>query len=351
MTTKDLVLEELLSQGETGAFVSGEALAEKCMVSRAAIWKAIKTLEEKGYDIEAVTNRGYRLRSTDDVFSKETILSYLPENFSVNLDFFDNIDSTNTECKRRCVEAGSLRTADGELTATGKKIHRLVIAAARQTAGRGRLGRSFYSPDKSGVYISLVYAPEKGIVQPARMTVSAAVAITRAITKLYGKESRIKWVNDIFTDGKKVSGILTEGMTNFETASVEAAVIGMGINLSDGKEGFPPEIRDVAGSISGKPKSEISRSQMTAEVILELLKILDGGEKEFARVMEEYKARSNLIGKTVKVNPVAGEEKSSFDAQVIDIDEEACLVVKNSEGKELHLSSGEVTISSRALAE
>lgn len=348
MTTKKLVLQKLSENQSASLFLSGEELATFCHVSRAAIWKAIKSLKNEGYKIEAITNRGYRLVDTSDVFDKATILSFFPEDSAPSITFFNTIDSTNTEAKRMCVEFPFLRDSFGNLTKDGMRLHRSVVVSAAQTAGRGRLGRSFYSPEKTGIYLSIILSPKGGIKEPALITANAAVAVCRAIFALYGREAKIKWVNDVFLDGKKICGILTEGVTNFETGLINTAVVGIGINISNGD--FPSDIASVAGSITGEKKSTVSRSALASRVILEALKICDDEKTEDdEKILSEYKKLSLLIGKTITVTPVIGNEKTSYLAQVIDIDSDANLIVKNTKGEVLSLRSGEVSLGSNNL--
>ncbi|MBR0486561.1 MAG: biotin--[Treponema sp.] len=199
MTTKEKIIQ-LLSENKD-EFVSGEDLALKLSLSRAAVWKAIKALESDGYKIEAVTNRGYRICALPDKLDPGTLAAASGlERGQVII--FDSIDSTNKEAKRRIVE--------------GAKLHKTLFAAEKQTAGRGRLERKFLSPAKKGVYFTLVYCP-KTQVNPAVMTSAAAVSVCQAVEELYKTDCSVKWVNDIFSGGKKIAGILTEGITNFES--------------------------------------------------------------------------------------------------------------------------------------
>ena len=164
MTTKEKVLKMLADA--KGQAVSGETLAAECGVSRAAVWKAVNALRESGTSIEGTTNGGYVL-GDNDVFSSEifseTFSSRWPDFSDCHIECFKEIDSTNTYAKRMLAECGNLRNTDGELTDAGKKLHRAVIVAESQTAGRGRLGRTFVSPEKTGIYISVIYAPKGGI--------------------------------------------------------------------------------------------------------------------------------------------------------------------------------------------
>ena len=344
MTTKDKVLE-ILSQNHNQS-VSGEKIASFSGVSRAAIWKAIKTLREEGCKIEGTTNGGYILQGPADVFSKDMLIKYLAEDYpdfaKGNIECFKNIDSTNTYAKKILSECGALRLANGGLSPAGKKYNNSIIVAESQTAGRGRLGRTFVSPSKTGIYLSVIYAPEGGITEPAKLTAFSAVAVKRVIKKLYKIDAKIKWINDIYINGKKVCGILTEGFTNFETGSIESAVIGIGINISDNQNIF--NANKSAGSITGKKTDEnITRCQLAALVAGETLKIFD---EDTASVMKEYRNSSFLIGDKVQVHPIIGDDKAAYFAQVIDIDDKAGLVVQLEDGSRKTLNSGEVSLHS-----
>lgn len=361
MTTKEIVLSTLknassLSKKNTppvDEFISGETLASLCGISRAAVWKSIKSLKLDGIQIEAVTNRGYRILANNDELDEKEIRAFLPKNFSSNITVFDEIDSTNTECKRQCVASLALRDENKMLTSLGKKLHRSVVVAQSQTNGRGRLGRNFYSPKNSGIYMSIIYAPKNGIIESAKMTVAAAVCTCHVIEKLFECNPKIKWVNDIFCNEKKVCGILTEGVINFESSTIDAAIIGLGINITDGARGFPKNIANKAGSICGTNSSSVPRARVVANIIFELLSTLDElydsqGEESLAwkKIISEYRARSNLIGCRVQITPVIGNEKNNFFAKVLDIDNKARLVVQDDFGVIKKISAGEVTLQS-----
>ena len=166
MTTKEKVLK-ILAEAK-GQSVSGETLAAECGVSRAAVWKAVTALREAGNSIEGTTNGGYVL-ADDDIFSheifSETFSARWPDFSDCHIECFNEIDSTNTHAKRLLAETGNPR-----------QYHKAILIAEKQTAGRGRIGRTFVSPEKSGIYFSIIYAPEGGITDPARLTASSAVA-------------------------------------------------------------------------------------------------------------------------------------------------------------------------------
>ena len=358
MTTKEKVLK-LLAEAK-GQAVSGETLAAECGVSRAAVWKAVNALREAGNAIEGTTNGGYVLADSDvfsaEIFS-ENFSSRFPDFSECHIECFKEIDSTNTYAKRVLAECGNLRSADGELTEAGRKYHRAVFVAESQTAGRGRLGRTFVSPEKTGIYISVIYAPKGGITNPARLTACAAVAICRAI-KSYNPQ--IKWINDIFVGGKKVCGILAEGVANFESGMIESAVVGMGINIKKNKTAFEGDLADVVGTLEeaflqtspDAPATSLSRVQVAAEITGQVLNIFEedaSSEAAHKAIIKEYKEASFLLGRELTVYPLIGDEKSSYKATATDIDENAGLVVKLADGSLRTLSSGEVTLKSSAV--
>ena len=378
MATKEIVLKILMENQNKS--VSGELLAEKCQVSRAAVWKAVKSLREKGYAIEGTTNGGYILSGNDDVLDENNFRNYLyaaypelKESENLHVECFKEIDSTNTYAKKCLTECGNLRDVDGNLTVAGQKYNNAVFVAESQTAGRGRLGRTFYSPKKTGIYFSIVYCPENGISEPAKITAFSAVAVCRILRKLYKVNPKIKWINDVFVNGKKVCGILTEGFTDFETGRIESAIIGIGINIADNKDCFPEEVLKIAGSVLGNtaashaensekdtgnpsenntenaaetipsPTVNYSRCQLAAEVSGEVIKILTENPQD---VLREYKEYLFLTGMNVRVHPVIGNESTDYEANVIGIDDEVRLIVEDLAGNTKALSSGEVSLHS-----
>ena len=359
MSTKEKVFSILAAQAGAGQAVSGEALAAECGVSRAAIWKAINALREQGLQIEGTTNGGYQLKD-DDIFSDELFRQTFAANYSEfsesHIECFKEIDSTNTYAKRILAECGNLRDSSGALTEAGKKYHKAIFIAEKQTAGRGRLGRTFVSPEKTGIYISVIYAPKGGITNPARLTACAAVAICRAIKNVICKfsegtsiEPKIKWINDIFAGGKKVCGVLAEGVANFESGMIEAAVVGMGINIKKNTTAFEGQLADVVGTLEDATSVKISRIDIAAEVAGQVLKIFEedaSSEAAHKAIIKEYKEASFLIGRELTVYPLIGDEKSSYKAIASDIDNNAGLIVTLEDGSKRTLSSGEVTLKS-----
>ena len=332
MKTADAVLCALSKPETADGFISGEALAARSGVSRQAVWKAVRQLRLRGALIEAVTNRGYRLSGAGGILSEKAVASLIDEALHVRVFVYQKIDSTNTEAKRRLAETSDVRSLD-----------HTVIVASSQTAGRGRLGRAFYSPDGSGLYLSIIYAPKEKIESPALLTATAAVGVCRALLSVYEADAKIKWVNDIFMRGKKVSGILTEGLTDFERGGISCAVVGIGVNIAP--QNFPRDIADIATSVLEDKDADTKRSALAAAIVNDVLSIYDSGKKGFVRAMEEYRERSMLTGKTVTVHPVV-DGAESYEAEVTGVGEDAKLIVKTGDGKERFLDSGEVTLHS-----
>lgn len=250
-------------------------------------------------------------------------------------------DSTNSELLRKISASTSLLNSDGTRTCEGEKLHLSLVAAAQQSAGRGRVGRSYYSPPESGIYFSICYVPRAGVTDASVYTVAAAVGVCRAIDALCKTECRIKWVNDIYLNEKKVCGILTEGTLNPVSQKVEAAVIGIGINIV-ADAAMPRELLSKAGGIcsaEGGGKLPL-RTALLARVYLETVRILESSEN----IIGEYRARSFLSGKTVTVTPLVGTDSGSYSAKVLDITDDAGLLVQLKDKSTRTLHSGEVTL-------
>ncbi len=310
MGLKNDILFELLKSEE---YVSGQEIAEKFGKSRAAVWKAVKNLIKDGYEIDAVTNRGYRLTENNDMISARKIKSNLKK--EIDVIYYPSLDSTNNCCKRML--------ADG-------KQGMFLVTADRQTAGRGRQGKSFYSPALTGVYFSLVIRPRSSLQNAVTVTTAAAVAVCRAIERLTDLRPKIKWVNDVYLDGKKICGILTEAITNFEEGTVESIIIGIGINIRT--DDFPDDVES-AGCLG----SGISRSRLIAEVTNELFNIAVGDYESF---IDYYRSHSLVIGERIKFI----QNGRVTPATAVAIDETGGLEVVLDSGEHTVLRSGEISI-------
>jgi len=319
MQTKKDVLGVL--ENERGRYVSGQELASALDISRTAVWKAVKALEADGHKILAVPSKGYRLDAHSDVLSEEGIRAALPEKYrSSPISVFGTLDSTNTQAKKLALD---------------KARHGTLIFAEGQSAGRGRCGRSFFSPSNTGLYMSVILRPERGMSELQMITVAAAVAVCRAIEKQTDQIPRIKWVNDIYLNGKKVCGILTEAVTDFESGGIESIVVGVGVNCATSEDMLPEELRGVAGSIGG---GTISRNRLAADIAEGILDTF--GKLGDKAIIEEYRERSLMCGREISFVR-AGE---TVLADVTGINDVGNLLVRLKSGEELVLNSGEVSL-------
>ncbi len=303
--------------------ISGEELARRLHVSRTAVWKAISQLREEGYAIASEPRRGYRLLSRSDVLSEEGIRRHLRHG-ELRLQVHRSISSTNTVLKA--------------LAAAGEEAG-LALVAGEQTAGRGRMGRQFYSPASSGLYLSLLLRPELSAADAVRLTACAAVAAAEAIEELSGRETGIKWVNDIFCDGKKVCGILTEASVDCENGMMRYVIIGIGVNTHAPEEGFPEELRDIAGAAFDGVHIPELRCRLAAGILDRLADYTR--RPDDPAVFEAYKRRSLVPGRRIRIL-VPGQE--SREAEALGLEEDYALRVRLPDGHIEKLSSGEVSV-------
>ncbi len=318
MSTRNDVLTALMAEEA----VSGERLARRLGISRNSVWKAIGQLREDGYVIDAVTNRGYRLVSRPDRIAEPEIRRYLrAETIGARMEIHDQLDSTNLRAKA--------------LAATGAPHGYLVIADS-QRQGRGRFGRSFFSPEHSGVYITYVLRPSMTAERAAMITSLAAVAVARAIEAVADVQADIKWVNDIYLNGKKACGILCEAGMDFESGMLEYAVLGIGVNTAPMT--FPEALRDIATSVANACGKPVSRNRLIAEISNQLEALYP--QLETGEFMAESRAHSIVIGRDVTV--LRGDER--FPARVLDIDAQGRLVIRTADGAVSHVGSGEISL-------
>lgn len=321
MSVKNEILHIL--ESNKGRNISGQELADMLNVSRTAVWKAINLLKNEGYLIETVPNKGYSLSASSDILSSEGIRLYLNEEFkNIPITVFKTIGSTNSEAK---------------LLAVKNAQHGTTIIAEEQTNGRGRFGRNFFSPSDSGIYMSIILKPHLNIANSVLITTAAAVAVCQSIDKFTDDTPQIKWVNDIFINGKKVCGILTEAVTNFESGMMDSVVVGIGINVKTKNKDFPQELQNTAGSIFDD-KNNFIRNQLTAEIINNILTI--SKDLEDKKFMQTYKQRSMILGEHILYK----RDNEWHEGYALDIDDCGGLIVYTGDGQKITLNSGEVSI-------
>ncbi|MCH5199896.1 MAG: biotin--[acetyl-CoA-carboxylase] ligase [Oscillospiraceae bacterium] len=316
MSIKEELLQILTENA--GREISGQELADRLKVSRTAVWKAVNGLIAEGCEIQAGRNRGYRFISGGDLLSVGAVRAFLPPELQDNeIILLKTVDSTNTYAKKLA--------ADGAWDGT-------VVIAEQQTAGRGRRGNSFYSPPGSGLYMSVILRPELHAADTDLFTICAGCAVSRAVERLSGTKPLIKWVNDVYLDGKKICGILSEATADFECGRVDSVVTGIGINIST--KDFPDGLGSKAGSINA---GNVTRARLAAEVLSELICCL---ERRRSDNIADYRARSLVLGKEVGfvLNNV------QYIGKAIDIADSGELVVELEGGESVRLNSGEVSV-------
>lgn len=319
--------ERILSilKQNAGHFCSGEEMSRALGISRAAVSKAVGALRREGYVISAATNRGYRLEESPDRLTAGTIQPWLrTERLGKKLICLDSVDSTNNYLKRLAMEGAE----DGT-----------VVVADEQTAGRGRLGRSFQSPPGAGIYMSFLLRPQ---VEPARavnLTACTAVAMCDAVQAACGLRPQIKWTNDVLLSRRKICGILTEMSVEGETGALQYVVVGIGVNVNQALEDFPEDIRHIAGSVAMAAGERVDRGRLTAEIINAMDKMY-AGWLEGVWSVDRYRADCATLGREVRV--IRGDTQRVAVAEAVDDD--FGLVVRYEDGTRETVVSGEVSV-------
>ena len=305
-------------------YVSGQEISSELGITRAAVWKKIRTLRNKGFLIIAAPSKGYKLIKSPDL-SVDEIKAHVLGGFWKQVLFYERVDSTN--------ETATTLSVDSDSEAG------TVILADSQNNGRGRLGREWVSPPSVNIYMSIILKPEMAPKDSTLLTILAAVACTCALRKASGLEISIKWPNDLMMLEKKIGGILTE--VRFEPDRIKVAVIGMGINVNIKNKDFPSGIRQIATSLKEETGVYYSRTKIIMLLLEEFetwYKILGG--KGRGPLLEKWKELSSTIGK--KVNVSAGKEV--FSGRAEGIDEEGLLIIKMQSGLLRKINAGDVTI-------
>ncbi len=328
MKNKDRLLKYL--REKRGNWVSGQTISNKLSVSRSAIWKQIKKLREEGYVIESSPKKGYLLSKLSNLLFADEIPDGLDTEIfgKKGIHYFREIDSTNNKAK--------------DLAASGAPEGTIVIAE-QQTKGRGRRGRVWFSPPGGGIYISLILRPEMPPNEAPTMTLMTAVAVAEALISLVELEVSIKWPNDILVGGKKVAGILTEISTEMD--SIDFIIVGLGMNVNMPLASFPKEINDIVTSIlleTGKHFSRIELIRAYLHFHEKYYKIFQ--KNGYEPIIERWKELSNMFGRNIMVN-VLGKE---YSGEVIDMDNDGALILKDNQGNLHRVFSGDVTLLRRS---
>jgi BirA family transcriptional regulator, biotin operon repressor / biotin---[acetyl-CoA-carboxylase] ligase len=310
---------------ENGNFLSGSDIASHLGVTRAAVWKSIRLLKKDGYVIESMPAKGYRLNRSPDLCIPE-LIKLLPQATIIGnkLLFFASVSSTNAVA----MEMASQGCPEGT-----------IVMAETQTAGKGRLGRSWISPPGKNLYISIVLRPAISPRDATALTLLSAVACISAIRQSYSVAATIKWPNDIIVENRKLGGILTEIKADIDR--ITHAVVGIGINVNLTRADMPDEIKAIATSIIDQTGELSSRTDLAAAVIREFDKwyglLMNKGKQV---VIDEWLSLSSTIGKHVMV----ATGRALLEGYAEGIDDEGLLILKLADGTYHKVSAGDVTL-------
>ena len=321
MKTKEQILNLLIEN--KGSYLSGEKIANLLAVSRAAVWKCINEIKNDGHNISSVSKKGYCYSDCNDFLSAYEIKKSLTQD-CCDIAVYKTLKSTNQTAKELAQNGAAGNT---------------IILAEEQTQGKGRLGRSFYSPGGTGIYMSILIRPKLDISKGLLITSCAAVAVCKAIENLSDIQPKIKWVNDIYIENKKLCGILTESSLDFESGSLDYVIIGIGINFTTYR--FPDELSDSACAIFENTPFTFSRNRLISEIINQFFPIIEAIDDETH--ISDYKKRSNILGEEIEII----SKNETFFAKAVDIDKNGCLMIENKDQRISKLNTGEISIRKR----
>ena len=320
------VLEGLRST--RGGPCSGESLSRDLGVSRAQIWKHVETLRTRGYEIAGEAGGGYRLVAIPDRLYPEEISAKLETHWLARrIEYHEVVESTNPIAFERGREGAPAGTT---------------IIAEQQTSGRGRLGRSFFSPPHLNLYTSILLRPELSTAEAPTLIHAAAIGCADAVAEWVDDNNavEIKWPNDVLLGGLKTSGILME--VNAEATRVEFVVLGIGVNLNVAREDLPEEFRRRATSLRAHTGREIDRIAFARRLYCILEEVMDAhSARGFEGIRERYEARFRMPGKRVRVIGLGGQESAGV---VIGIDVDGALLIERDNGEVQRVVAGDVTL-------
>ncbi|WP_058486500.1 biotin--[acetyl-CoA-carboxylase] ligase [Defluviitalea phaphyphila] len=309
---------------EEEGYISGEEISRALGVSRTAVWKVISSLKKEGYVIESSTNKGYYLKETPDLLTKEEVSYNLKTKYlGKDIYHYYQIDSTNKEAKKMAVNGAKEGT---------------IIISEEQTLGKGRLGRGWISPPRLGIWMSIILRPLVSPLDASKITILGGLSVCKAIEKVTGLDVKIKWPNDIVINKKKVCGILTEMSAEME--KIDYIILGIGVNVNN--ENFPEDLKDKASSLKIEGNKKYNRKEIVQEIIMQFEKYYEIfiRDKNLNKFLEEYKDYCLTLNKDVKIN----SNKESFVGKAIDISEEGELIVQKEDGEIITVFSGEVSV-------
>ncbi len=322
--TRERVLALLKESGDD--YCSGARMSQELGLSRAAVWKAVESLRQEGYEILSAPNRGYRLAASPDRLSPGELERALAgQSVGRRLVCLDCVGSTNDYAKQLAGEGAP---------------HGTVVLAERQSAGRGRQGKLFSSPAGKGLYLSVLLRPACSPAQAVSLTAWTAVAVCDAVQRCAQIRPGIKWTNDIILSDRKLCGILTELGLEAESGRLDYVVVGMGINVSQSEEDFGPELSPVAVSLEQVLGRKIRRADLAAALLQELERMVLAFPREKEDYLARYRAACLTPGRPVRLVQ-RGEERTAFAES---IDDDFALVVRYPDGARETITAGDVSV-------
>ncbi|WP_416149740.1 biotin--[acetyl-CoA-carboxylase] ligase [Salipaludibacillus sp. HK11] len=306
-------------------FLSGEKISRELNCSRTAVWKQINSLRNEGFDIVATQNKGYQLIKGGRDLSEHNLISRIKGNGLFHkVVYYPSVSSTQTIANQLVNEGDS----EG-----------IVVVADEQTDGKGRLGRPWQSQKQSGISMSLVLKPDIDFRQAPQLTLVSAVAVTRALRERTGLSIDIKWPNDLLVNGKKLAGILTE--MQVDPDRIQSVIIGIGINVNH--DNFPDELTSIATSLKVESGEEFDRADLIGEILREFSWLYETYlSKGFSFIKPLWEAHSLSIGKVI----TARRARDSVEGEVIGINDEGVLLLKDNQGETHHIYSADIDIKS-----
>lgn len=312
ITVTHKLAKRLMEAG--GEPLSGQRLADEFSISRTAVWKHIKELEEKGYSIESIKKRGYILKSVPDTLEPAAIQPLLKtEKIGQAMEYIESCPSTQILAHNLAQEGA----VDGT-----------VVLTETQTEGRGRLARKWDSAPQKGIWMSVILRPDVVPQKAPQFTLVAAVAVVRAIEEITGLKPEIKWPNDILLNGKKCTGILTELQSDAD--GIQALIIGIGMNVNQEVEDFSPEVRDIAASLKGASGQRVNRQDLVRSLLFHLEQYTNLYiEQGFGLLKVMWEGYSSTIGRPVR----ARMAKETLEGIAEGITDDGVLQLRTSDGK------------------
>ncbi|MCK4938366.1 MAG: biotin--[acetyl-CoA-carboxylase] ligase [Methanosarcinales archaeon] len=308
MGHREEILDVLRKNHEV--YISGEELAETLSISRTMIWKYVESLRQDGFVVESVTNRGYRLVSAPDLLLQDEVQRDLDTDFiGKKMFYFDEIDSTNRKARELAIDC-----PDGTL-----------IIAERQSEGRGRMGKEWYSPP-GGIWLSIILKPDISPEHIYRLTLVAGVAVAETLAGI-GVAAQIKWPNDILINENKVCGILTE--VDAEMDAVNFLIVGIGINANIELDMLPPLLGVNSTSLKSESGSDINRVELVQRLLERFEQdygtFING---DFDSILKRWRKHSATLNRQVRIVT----RFKTIEGEAVGIDHDGALVVEMEDG-------------------